>query len=67
MKIQELKNLSDKELQNLLQESRDKLRTLRFEAAVKKLRDSGELKKLRKAIARILTLSKQRLLSKESL
>ncbi len=67
MKIQELKNLSDKELQSLLQESRDKLRTLCFEAAVKKLRDSGELKKLRKAIARILTLSKQRLLSKESL
>lgn len=58
MKFAEIKNLSDKELQNLLQESRDKLRTLRFEAAVKKLRDSSELKKLKGDIARILTLLK---------
>ncbi len=60
MKTQELKNLSTKELKNLSQESADKLRTLRFEMAVKKLRDSSELRKLRKIIARVSTLLEQR-------
>lgn len=56
MKAKEIKNLSKKELQNTLQELKDKLRSLRFEAATKKLSDSSRLKSIRKDIARILTV-----------
>lgn len=56
MKAKEIKNLSKKELQNTLQELKDKLRSLRFEAATKKLRDPSRLKSIRKDIARILTV-----------
>ena len=56
MKFKEIKNLSEKELKATLLELRDKLRALRFEAAAKKLRDSSEIKKSRRDIARILTI-----------
>lgn len=59
MKIQKTKELKSKsrlELDNLLKESRERLRVLRFDLAAGKVKDEQELRSLRKDIARILTV-----------
>jgi len=56
MKFKELKNLSEKELRTTLAQTRDKLRELRFQTAIKKLRNASQLKELRRVVARILTI-----------
>ena len=53
--IQELKNKSLGELTSLLQESREKLRVLKFDLAAGKVKDVAEIRELRKKIARIQT------------
>ena len=58
MTIKELRQLSEKEVERLLQESRDKLRELRFKAARRELKNVREVRETRKTIARILTLLK---------
>lgn len=59
MKIKELKGKTEKELQNLLVESREKLRQLKFDLMAKKVKNVMEIKKLRREIARILTILNQ--------
>ncbi len=56
MKIKELKQKSENELQKLLQESREKLRELKFKIASKQLKKVRELRSVKKLIAKILTL-----------
>ncbi|MEK9130003.1 MAG: 50S ribosomal protein L29 [Patescibacteria group bacterium] len=56
MKVKELKQKSEIELQKLLQESREKLRELRFKVALKQLKKVMEIRRVKKMIARILTL-----------
>ncbi|MFH1946985.1 MAG: 50S ribosomal protein L29 [Candidatus Magasanikbacteria bacterium] len=56
MEIQDLKNKSIKELHELLLEKRNKLRELKFQASEKQLKNVTEIKKVRKVVARILTL-----------
>ncbi len=56
MKIKELKQKSEIELQKLLQESREKLRELRFKVALKQLKKVMKIRDVKKMIARILTL-----------
>jgi len=56
MKIKELKQKTEAELQKLLQESREKLRELRFKIALKQFKKVMEIKNVKKLIARILTL-----------
>lgn len=56
MKIKELRQKTEKELRDLLNENRQKLGQLKFELASKKLKDVNEPKKLRRSIARILTI-----------
>lgn len=56
MDLKELKLKTEKELRQILNESRDKLRDLRFKDANKQLKDIREIRQLRKVIARILTL-----------
>ncbi|PKL72360.1 50S ribosomal protein L29 [Candidatus Kuenenbacteria bacterium HGW-Kuenenbacteria-1] len=56
MKIKELKQKSEVELQKLLQESREKLRELRFKIALKQLKKVRNIRDVKKLIARILTL-----------
>jgi large subunit ribosomal protein L29 len=56
MKIKELKQKSENELQKMLQESREKLREFRFKIASKQLKKVREVRSVKKLIAKILTL-----------
>ncbi len=55
MKPQELNNKEARELSALLAESREKLVQLGFDIADRKIKDTSQLKKTKKDIARILT------------
>ncbi len=56
MKAKEFRVKSEGELQKLLQERRDELRQLRFKVVRKEIKDASELGKLKKDIARALTI-----------
>ena len=56
MKILELRQRTDNELHRLLQENRERLRSLRFDLASGKIKNVRELRKTKKDIAKILTL-----------
>ncbi|RMD63186.1 50S ribosomal protein L29 [Candidatus Parcubacteria bacterium] len=56
---EELKRKSAAELQKLLQEKREELRTLRFDIAAGKVKNLFLLRDTKKTIARILTLLRQ--------
>ncbi len=56
MKIVELRQRSKNELQKLLQDSREKLRQLRFDLAAGKVKNVREIRKIKKDIARTLTI-----------
>jgi large subunit ribosomal protein L29 len=56
--IQDLKNRSVAELSNLERESKERLRTLRFDLAAGKVKNVAELRETRKKIARIKTFIK---------
>lgn len=56
MKVKELRQQPKNELQKLLQDSREKLRQLRFGLAAGKVKNVREIRKIKKDIARILTL-----------
>ncbi len=56
MKPKELRQKSKIELQKLLQENRERLRVLRFDLAAGKIKNVREIRKVKKDIARILTV-----------
>lgn len=56
MKIEEFKKKSEAELQKILPELKEKLRTLRFDLAAGKVKNVREIRQTRKDIAKILTL-----------
>ncbi len=56
MKLNELRQKSKTELQKMLQDSRERLRQLRFNLAAGKVKNVREVRKIKKEIARILTL-----------
>lgn len=58
MKTKELRQKTEKELNDLLNENRCKLGQFRFDLASKKIKNFGQIKELRKDIARILTILK---------
>jgi len=60
MKFKELKTKSDKELEEMLNKTRDDLQAIRFKVASKQLKDVREIRVVKKLIAQILTLKKQR-------
>ncbi|HEX6984421.1 MAG TPA: 50S ribosomal protein L29 [Planctomycetaceae bacterium] len=62
-KASELREMSDEQLAFSLKEARQELFRLRFQAATEKLDAPSNLKKLRREIARILTIQRQRELS----
>ena len=64
MKSKELRNLSKQELLHLLREEKEKLRHLRFDIALKKIKDVRQIRKIRKDIARILTVIRKNLNNK---
>lgn len=55
MKVRDLKLKSENELRNLLVETREKLGNIKMNIT-KQSKDTSEIKKLRKDIARILTI-----------
>lgn len=59
MKIAELREKTEKELEAVLAESRHVLRLARFKVAFKQLKNVRELRARKHTIARILTLIKQ--------
>jgi len=56
MKISEIKQKPKNELQKLLQDERDNLRQLRFDLSAGKVKNVREIRKIKKDIARILTI-----------
>lgn len=58
MKIKELRQKSEAELQNLLDKSRDRLIQFKFNVSLGKEKNVKEARTLRKDIARILTVIK---------
>ncbi len=60
MKIGELRQKSSEELKRVLKDSRNRLRQLRFDLASGKVKNVREIRALRKDVARILTLIKQK-------
>ena len=56
MTINEFKQKSEKELKKLLLDSRERLRQLRFNLASGKVKNVREIRKLKKDIARMLTI-----------
>jgi large subunit ribosomal protein L29 len=59
MKLRELRQRTDKELEETLNSLRDKLRELRFNLAGGKVKNIREIHQTKKTIARILTLLKE--------
>ncbi len=60
MKMKELREKSEKELDRLLAEFRDKVRDMRFKIAARQLSDVRDVREARKVIARILTLKSKK-------
>lgn len=58
MKAKELKQKSEKELERLLLSDREKLRQLKFDLSAGKVKNVREIRKIKKDIARILTILK---------
>ena len=56
MKIKELQKKSKPGLEKILRERRERLRVLRFDLGQGKLKDTSQIKKTKKDIAKILTL-----------
>jgi ribosomal protein L29 len=60
MKIKELKLKSENELKTLLNDSREKLREMRFKVAQRQLKNVREVRKTKELVARIMTLMKEK-------
>ena len=59
-KAKDLRELTDKELENLLEESRESLARQRIQHSLKQLTDTAGLNVLRKDMARIRTIIHER-------
>ncbi len=60
MKLKELKEKTESELKKILQDWREKLRQLRFDLSAGKVKNVREIRIIKKNIARILTILKER-------
>ena len=60
MKINELRELSDEELKEKIAEYKEELFNLRFSQATGSLEKPSRIKELRKAVARIKTILRER-------
>ena len=63
MKASEVRELSDKELQEKIRELKDELFNLRFQMATGQLENTMRLKEVRKSIARVKTVMRERVLA----
>ena len=60
MKVAEVRELDVTQLENRLAETRRELFNLRFQHATGQLENTGQIKEVRKSIARILTVLNQK-------
>lgn len=60
MKTEELKQKTKQELERLLEDSKEKLRNLRFDIQLKQSKNVREIRKTKKLIARIFTFINQK-------
>jgi large subunit ribosomal protein L29 len=60
MKAKELREQSEKQLQILVKDSKEKLKSLRFSLANRQLKDYSEVKKTKKVIARAKSVLKEK-------
>lgn len=65
MKANELRQLSNEQLADTLRDTQKRLFNLRFQAATEKLEAPSDIRKLRREIARIKTLQRERQLKAE--
>ncbi len=65
MKAQEFRQKKEEELIKLLSEKYEQLRDFRFQASVRKLKNSQSIKQTRKDIARILTILLEKSINNE--
>jgi large subunit ribosomal protein L29 len=63
MKAYEIKNLSDKDIAQKLEEANEEWFNLRFQAQMGQLKDSNRIKAVKKDIARLKTIMRQRQLA----
>ena len=63
-KIEELRKLTTEELNNKIKEAKEELFNLRFQQATGNLEKPGRLKDLRKEVARMKTIIRERELNK---
>lgn len=66
MKMRELREMSDDQLADTLADTQRKLFDLRFQAATEKIDAPSELRKMRKDIARLKTLMRERELAAQN-
>jgi large subunit ribosomal protein L29 len=62
-RIKEYLRLPDKELRHILSDSKEKIEQLRFDLAAGKGKNVAEIRKIRKDIARLETILKERALN----
>jgi len=60
MKSTEIRNLSNDEIQEAIQDKTEELFNLRFQLATNQLENTGRLKQTRKDIARLKTIRKEK-------
>ena len=60
MNVEEIRNLETSEIENQVKDLKQQLFTLRFQHATGQLENPNELKKIRRTIARMLTVLEQR-------
>jgi large subunit ribosomal protein L29 len=60
MKVQEIKKMSDKDLNNKLLDLKEELFNLRFQHAVGQLENVMRIREVRRSIARVRTIQRQR-------
>ena len=60
MNVEEIRNLETNEIESQIKDLKQQLFTLRFQHATGQLENPNELKKIRKTIARMLTVLEQR-------
>lgn len=64
MKIKDLREKTEKDLDKMLATERERVRDLRFKVSQRQLKNLRETRNAKKTIARILTLKKEKALKK---
>ncbi len=60
MRVKEIRELSDEEMNSKIAETRKEIVSLRFELASRKLRNTGSIVNAKKRLARLLTVQHER-------